>query len=190
MPTPLPRSTTVPASPPSTPRLMLAPARVGRAVLDGGWWPRSWDPVAELPGLILALCERYGPIRQVMLNSDTWDARFGRLAVGTLVVRMGWYASLDPALAIATTAHRDQVDLLVVPPDTPEAAAWAAMTRAADPAETAGAPDILAALSATPAPTLNEDSEPMAMWDNEGGWPVDALAAQRPINNQPVAVSG
>ena len=189
MPTPLPRSTTVPASPPSTPRLVLAPARVERAALDGGWWPRSFDPVAELPGLILALCERYGPIRQVMLNSDAWDGRFGRLAVGALVVRMGWYASLDPALAIATTAQRDQIDLLVVPPSTPEAAARAAMARAADPANTTGAPDILAALSAAPAPTLYEGSESMAMWDNEGGHPVDAAAAQRPVDNRPAAVS-
>src|SRR5439155_8077665 len=41
------------ASPPSSPaRLHLASVRAGQAVLDGGWWPRSWDPVAELPGLI------------------------------------------------------------------------------------------------------------------------------------------
>ncbi len=32
------------ASTPSVPaRLHLVAVRVGRAVLDGGWWPRSWD---------------------------------------------------------------------------------------------------------------------------------------------------
>ena len=44
------RATIVAAPPSSPPRLHLAPVRAGRAVLDGGWWPRSWDPVAELPG--------------------------------------------------------------------------------------------------------------------------------------------
>lgn len=189
MPSPLSRATVVSPTPPTTPRLLLAPARIGQAVLDGGWWPRSKDPVAELPGLILALCERYGPIRQVMLNNDTWDGRFGRLAVGARVVRMGWYDSLDPALMIATTGHGDQLDLLVLPPDTPEATARAAMARAADPADTTQASDILAAaLSAARDRTGHDDSGPIAMWDNEGGHPVDARARQ-PIDNHPAVVS-
>jgi len=71
------RAMIVASSPSSPPRLLLAPVRAGRAVLDGGWWPRSWDPVAELPGLILALDGRFGPIRQVLLNSGAWNRRFG-----------------------------------------------------------------------------------------------------------------
>src|SRR5438874_8311155 len=110
------RATIVAAPPSSPPRLHLAPVRAGRAVLDGGWWPRSWDPVAELPGLILDLDASFGPIRQVLLNIDAWDRRFRRLAVGSRVVRMGWFTSLDPALLIATTERGDQIDLLVVPP--------------------------------------------------------------------------
>ena len=45
---------------PSTSRVSLVPVRASQAVLDGGWWPRSADPVAELPGLVLVLGERYG----------------------------------------------------------------------------------------------------------------------------------
>src|SRR2546421_4126354 len=140
------RATIVAAPPSSPPRLLLVPVRAGRAVLDGGWWPRSWDPVAELPGLIRALDASFGPIRQVLLNIDGWDRRFRRLAVGPRVVRMGWFTSLDPALLIATTERGDQIDLLVVPPRTPPATARAAMARAADPADTTPAP----ALPATP----------------------------------------
>src|SRR6266511_1892737 len=125
------RATIVASTPSSPARLHLVPVR---AVLDGGWWPRSWDPVTELPGLILALDARFGPIRQVLLNGDAWDCRLRRLAVGTRVVRMGWFTSLDPALLIATTDLGDQIDLLVVPPGTAETAARAAMARAADPA--------------------------------------------------------
>src|SRR5947199_221334 len=62
------RATIVASTPSSAPRLRLVPVRAGQAVLDGGWWPRSWDPVTELPGLILALDARFGPIRQVLLN--------------------------------------------------------------------------------------------------------------------------
>jgi hypothetical protein len=134
----------------STARVSLVPVRTSRAVLDGGWWPRSADPAAELPDLILTLNERYGPIRQMMLNRHSWDAHPRRLAVGTRVVRLGWFATLDPALAIATTERGDQLDLLVVPPQTDDATAHAAMRRAADPTDMTSAPAILAAVTGTP----------------------------------------
>jgi hypothetical protein len=107
--------------------------------------------VAELPGLVLALVDRYGPIRQLMVNSDTWQERFSRLAVDTRVVRMGWFASLDPALLIAIPDSGSQIDLLVVPPRTEAAPAEQAMTTAADPTNTRRAPHILAAMSTTAA---------------------------------------
>jgi hypothetical protein len=116
------RATIEPPTPPSLPRLVLAPTRAGQAVLNGGWWPRSWDPVAELPGLVLAITARYGPIRHVMLTSAAWDGHFRRLAVGT-GVPMGWFATPNPALLIATTDRGDQLDLLVVSHQTAAAAA-------------------------------------------------------------------
>lgn len=171
------RATTVPPSSPSTPRVCLVPARAGQAVLDGGWWPRSADPVAELPGLVLALGERYGPVRQVMLNSSTWDSRPRRLAVGSRVVRLGWFASVDPALAIATTEHGDQLDLLVVPARTPEAVAQGVMARAADPTNTMRAPDLLAAAldaaAQPPVAAAGQDGDAGSAWDNEGGRHVE-----------------
>ncbi|GIG76828.1 hypothetical protein HC028_09005 [Planosporangium flavigriseum] len=123
----------------------MPPTRADYAVLDGGWWPRCWDPVAEVPGLVLALAARYGPIRSVMLNDASWDSRFRKLAVGTAVIRIGWFSSLDPTLFIATTHRGDQLDLLVVPPQTAAPAAERAMTMAADPTNFMRAPDILTA---------------------------------------------
>jgi hypothetical protein len=87
-----------------------------------------------------------------MLNSGSWQGRFRRLVVGTDVVRMGWYASLDPALLIATTERGDQLDLLVLPPATVAASTERAMATAADPANTVRAPNILTAAEAAPAP--------------------------------------
>ncbi|GAA4573105.1 hypothetical protein GCM10023176_37410 [Micromonospora coerulea] len=135
----------IPAPTPAAARLVLATTR-GRTVLDGGWWPRSWDPAAELPGLLLALTERHGRIRHIMLNIDAWDSRFHRLTVGPEVVRLGWFDTLDPAVLVATTRQDIQVDLLVVPPATPSAAAERAMATAADPANLRRGPDILAAV--------------------------------------------
>ena len=182
------RVTIVPPMPPSRPRLVLAPIRAGQAVLDGGWWPRSWDPLAELPGLVLALAARCGPIRQVMLTSAAWDRRFHRLAVGAGVVRMGWFTSMDPALLIATTERGDQIDLLVVPPETAATAAEQAMAAAADPTNIMRPPDILA-VSAAPRPTTAGDGpDPDAVWDNEGGHLVEARA-RRPVNGHPITMS-
>jgi hypothetical protein len=162
------RATIVAPTPP-LPRLILAPVRAGRAVFDGGWWPRSWDPLAELPGLVLALSARYGPVRRLMLNNVTWDSRFTRLAVDAGVVRMGWFASLDPAVLIATTDGGDQVDLLVVPPRTAAAAAENAMTAAADPTNLLRAQAILAAIPTLPAPVPGTGADEQPVWDNEGG---------------------
>ncbi|MFF4879449.1 DUF5994 family protein [Micromonospora sp. NPDC000668] len=168
MPTTTQRPTMIPPSPPSQPRLRLAPTR-GQAVVDGGWWPRSWDPVAELPGLVLALSERYGRIRHIMLNIHTWDSRIRRLTVGPDVVRIGWFDTLDPALLVATTGRDDQVDLLVVPPATTPATAERALATAADPANLRHAPDILAAGPTPQQATTTTGSDPYAVWDNEGG---------------------
>lgn len=147
----------VPPAPPSPPRLFLTSTPPGQTILQGGWWPRSWNPVAELPGLVLTLCAHYGPIREVVVNNRTWDRRFSRLAVDTGAVVMGWSASHDPALLTAVGARDERLRLLVVPPGTASVAAKQAMTLAADPANTLSAPDILASTSASaaPAPALS-----------------------------------
>ena len=172
------RATIESSTPPTSPRLVLTPARARRAVLDGGWWPRSWDPVAELPGLVLALSARYGTIRQLMLNSVAWDSRCSRLAVGGGVVRVGWFTSVDPAVAIATTYAGDQIDLLVVPPRTQAAAADKAMNEAADPANRTRARAILAALPRAPAQVRASDAAEQPEWDNEGGHTVRPMVSR------------
>lgn len=174
------RAATTPASAPSAPRLVLAPTR-DRTVLDGGWWPRSWDPAAELPGLVLALSERHGRIRHLMLNIHTWESRFRRLTVGPDVVRIGWFDTLDPALLVATTGRDVQVDLLVVPPATPRAAAEWAMATAADPTNLRRAPDILAGAPGALRAAAATGSDAYAVWDNEGG--SNAPIGRRPVND-------
>ncbi|WP_144124258.1 DUF5994 family protein [Catellatospora sichuanensis] len=167
--------TTRAGTPPA--RVSLTPRRADRAVLDGGWWPRSWNPAVELPALVTALSQRYGPIRHLMLNDATWPDHIRRLTVGSQVVRIGWFATQDPALAIALTARDEQLDLLVVPPSTPTAAAERALAAAADPADLTHAADIIAALTAPDPAGTSRVGAPVDGGGRNTAAPVPAGAA-------------
>src|SRR3954470_12738953 len=129
--------------PPPVPRLLLGSTRSSGTLLDGGWWPRSADPAAELPGLVLALQGHgppgdHGPIAHILLPVSDWDSRPGRLRVegvegltDSRVVRVSWFDTLPAGLLTAISADGHRIDLLTVPPYTEENAAWAAMGQAA-----------------------------------------------------------
>jgi uncharacterized protein DUF5994 len=127
------------------PRLLLTTADIGSAVLDGGWWPTSWNATIELPGLIGSLTESIGPIDRIVLNAGVWDSRFRRLGTGSDAVQMVWSDSLDPALLIAMIADRVVIHLLVVPPGSSPTVAARAMNTAAHHVNQASASDLLAA---------------------------------------------
>jgi hypothetical protein len=130
---------------PSGLRLRLDPTMAGTGAVDGGWWPRSRDPDAELPGLVAGLESSLGPITRVALNLDAWDTAPRRVAVDGRRVRVGWFHHMDAHTIGATRASQDRVVLLVVPPQATTAAAGIAMAMAADAATSAGPADILAA---------------------------------------------
>ena len=135
------------------PRLRLRPDHSGAALLDGGWWPRSADPAAELPGLILALDEWRGRITRVMLGAADWNARRPRRIrvddpAGSRVVRLGWFASMPAGLLTAISANGERTDLVTIPPSTGEQDAAAAMEQAAQAANREHAPAILAGITA------------------------------------------
>jgi hypothetical protein len=154
-------------SAPSVARLRLAPTVSGRALLDGGWWPRSTDPGEELPVLIRALDSRCGRVTHLVLGAAGWDRRPRRLAVAGRVVRLSWFVSQPVGLLTAICSKGDRVDLLVVPPHTAAASAAAAMAVAADAANRVHTPDILAAMTGHRAPHVN--TAPETAWESEGG---------------------
>ena len=184
------RRTAISPTPPSIPRLRLQPDRSGRTLLDGGWWPRSADPAAELPGLILALDERHGPanpITRIMLGMAGWDPdRPRRLRVdgpaGRRVVRLGWFAGQPAGLLTATSAGGRRSDLLTVPPHTSEQAASAAMEQAAQAGNRNHTPALLAAITppaspARPATGTAAVGAELSAWEWEGGQPDPARPA-------------
>jgi hypothetical protein len=140
------------AGQPGEPRLRLRPDRSGPALLDGGWWPRSADPAAELPGLIFALDKWNGRVTRLMLGTAGWDAsRPSRLrvasAAGHRVVRLGWFATMPVGLLTAISATGQRTDLVTVPPQTGEREAAAALEQALTAGNRDHAPEILAAIS-------------------------------------------
>jgi hypothetical protein len=185
------RRTTISLSPPSTPRLRLRPAAPPgsvRTVLDGGWWPRSADPVAELPGLILALQDHgpiddQRPITHVLLRADDWDGRPRRLRIDgptdTRVVRLSWFDSLPSGLLTAIHADGRRVDLFTVPAATPRDEAEASMELASHPRNLLHTSDLLAALTSPPGRVVRADTPtaPESDWESEGGRLRERLAA-------------
>ncbi|WP_239177908.1 DUF5994 family protein [Actinoplanes octamycinicus] len=151
-------------SPPLPPRLRLEPTCSTHTLLDGGWWPRSTDPVTELPGLVLAIDTLRGPVTRLILSADGWNTHPQRLGVAGRVLRLGYFTSQVPSLLTAICANRSRVDLLVVPPHTTAAAAGAAMILAATASNLIHAQHIPLTPSAPPPVAAAEDA-----WEDEGG---------------------
>src|SRR4029453_1965474 len=99
----------------------------GTGTVDGGWWPRSRDPDAELPSLIASLDSSLGPITRVALNLADWDTTPRRVAVDGRRVHVGWFRHMDAHTIGVTRASQDRVVLLVVPSQASAAGAGIAM---------------------------------------------------------------
>jgi hypothetical protein len=142
------RITAVPPAGQSAPpglRLRLDPTLARGGILDGGWWPRSRDPDAELPDLIAGLESSLGVITRVALNPDPWDGAPRRLAVDGRRVHVGWFRAMNAHTIGVTRASRDRFVLLVVPPQATAMAAATAMAMAADATNSTRPADLLAA---------------------------------------------
>lgn len=155
------------SSAPSVARLRLGPAPSRRALLDGGWWPRSADPVAELPGLIRVIDDRCSRVTRLMLNPAGWDSRPRWLGGAGRAVALDWFPG-QPAGLLTAFCGDDRVDLLVVPPGTAGADALRAMDLATQAVSSIRVPDILASLTS---PSAATELEPSVL-ESEGGRPA------------------
>lgn len=162
------------------PRLVTELARPNPTHLDGGWWPRSRDPLLEVPGLVQALDKQLGTIRRLMLRKSEWDAAPLRLIIDGRVVKIGWYVSQPPGLLIATADSGVRVDLLVVPPSSGQEAADAVMRAAVDATNVTRTPELLAEMVNEPAHQQQESN-----WENEGGG-LSRVNGRRDKTPQPV----
>jgi hypothetical protein len=126
-------------------RLSLVPAALRHTGLGGGWWPRSRDATAELPGLIAELSARAGRVSRVALQVGAFDNIPHRLWVGERKVHVAWFRYMNMNTVILTMADRDDLVLLVVPPLAPPVAAAQALRAVASGPGAGSADAILAA---------------------------------------------
>lgn len=177
-------------TPPSTPRLRLEPTGTRRFLLDGGWWPRSGDPLAELPGLVLAIDALRGPVTRLVLSASGWDSQPRRLQVADRVLRLGYFTSQPASLLTALCDNGDRVDLLIVAPDTEPAVADAAMLTAATTGNRVHAEHILATLPHPDHPShAGEIAEEDSVWEDDGGQLLSSPPMQPGRILQPLAPS-
>ncbi|MEV4232759.1 DUF5994 family protein [Streptomyces bobili] len=114
---------------PGTALLRLETTRSREGLLDGAWWPRTYDIKTELPALISVLTGHLGPITRVGVDAAAWNGLPTRLVIDDQVVHLDSDPVGDNTVLI-TRGHNDHFALLVVPPDTTADAAREAMARA------------------------------------------------------------
>jgi hypothetical protein len=125
-----------------TGRLRLKPATPVTGYVDGAWWPRSRDLVTELPALLADLEVRVGRVSRVGYHLGAWDPAPRRLPGGT--VRLEGFRSTDPHLLTVVGRSSARIVLLVVPADTPDPAAQAALDAASTPGDRHSGAELLA----------------------------------------------
>ncbi|WP_206077850.1 DUF5994 family protein [Prauserella endophytica] len=123
--------------------MALKPRAAAMGMVDGAWWPRSWEPVAEFPAMIAGIEWRLGRAARIAFNADAWAEAPRRLVVDGQPVELEGFRSLDEHTVLVSGHGWHRMVLLVIPPETSERAAAAALERAADPGNTEQATQIL-----------------------------------------------
>jgi Family of unknown function (DUF5994) len=141
--------------------------------VDGRWWPRSGDLVAEIPVVLAAGFD----VRRVTYSLNAWSLTPRRLTIMPgRVAKLGGYAHQDPAtITLLNGSGSQRLDLVVIPPPTDVRVAQRALTLtlAAVAGDDHHAAKILH-LAQTTDPGRNPRARCVDLfaeqaWDNEGG---------------------
>jgi hypothetical protein len=138
-------TTSIPSAPSTPVRLALAPAP--SAPLAGAWWPRSRDLEGELADLVDHFPAEAGRIARAIFSRPDWDTHPRRVEIGRGHMKTGSFPRDDTHVLLVKLSTGRQLTLLVVPSDADADVARDLMARAADPANTATAVELLAATS-------------------------------------------
>jgi hypothetical protein len=111
-------------------RLRLKPKDAPPSTLDGAWWPRSRDLLAELPLLVEVLAMRLGYITRVTYVVTEWDEAPRRLEIAGHVVRLHGLRAGPEHLVTVTGPEPHRVSLLTIPPGASEVAGHDALIAA------------------------------------------------------------
>ncbi|WP_236790902.1 DUF5994 family protein [Amycolatopsis sp. GM8] len=124
-------------------RLTLKPQAAAMGMIDGAWWPRSRDSLAEFPAMIAGIQWRLGRPDQVAYNSDAWTETPRHMVVDGHAVRLVGFRFLDENTVLVSGRGWHRMALLVIPPESAGRTAVKALARAANPENTEQAEEIL-----------------------------------------------
>jgi hypothetical protein len=119
--------------PEHTPRLRLKPKAPQSGYVDGAWWPRSDDLVAELPDLLAVLSVRLGRIDRVLYNLNEWANPSGGLVTHGGAVRLEECRLQSTNTVEVLGPNSNKIVLLVVPSNADPDGAHATLMAAAAP---------------------------------------------------------
>ena len=174
------------------PRLRLKPewheaSPRPRGHVDGGWWARTADLSAELPGLLTVLSARLESIERVVYDVSGWAPQPSRLPFHGRSIRLDSFPFHRRGILYVIGVNGSRIALLVVPPDTDPDHAQVIVATAAQPSNESTVADLLAIAppNATAERSLQEAEQ---RWVTDGGtsagerrwtlFPADAPAAE------------
>ena len=153
-------------------RLRLKPKGSLAGYVDGGWWPRSWDLVVELPALARVLSVRLGRVTRVAFPLTAWHRPPWQATVDGRTMRLEGFRHQDEHIVHVSGPGARRMTLLVIPRDATVTAAHDAMTAAAGRNNVDQPADILAAagaISDTATPRLRLVRSGPDRWATDGG---------------------
>lgn len=116
--------------------------------LDGGWWPHTRDPIAEIQDLVWKFPAEFGRISRVQFSPPDWDSAPRSVPLGTRSLRVGSLPTDDTHLLLLQTLSRRRLTLLVVPSTFEREDAEAALCAASAPGNQGSGTDVLEAIAA------------------------------------------
>jgi len=130
-------------------RLVIAEHLNRRDNLSGAWWPRSRLAGQELPTVLRAATRRFRLVLGITLNLNEWPGTDIAVDhVGGLRTKVSWYGLPEANLAVLYIDGARRINLLVVPPETPESVALSAMLAASTPGNRSTPQQLLTAAAA------------------------------------------
>ena len=148
-------------------RLRLKPAHRSCGSVQGAWWPRTNQLHTELAPLLAALWPRVGSVDRIIYDEISWASAPLRIQFeGHSIVLEGSASTSTNTLSL--TGDWGRLVLLVVPPCTNPARAYAAVMTASTP-DDVSTPDALLGIGSREAQDRRLAVLAQQRWESEGG---------------------
>ncbi len=122
----------------------------GSQPLDGGWWPQSRDLTVELADLVNHFPAKLGRIVRVLFSPPDWDDAPKRVPTARGYVKVGFDPHDDTHVVVLTTSDRQELCVLVVPPEMSRTKGDEALLAAVTPGYATSPGALLAAIRERP----------------------------------------